>query len=199
MFNSFLGRVTEKMIDSVYLDTGSIEWHIYMSSKSIEAIPINEDVRIYVYLQHTENTMQLFGFASKRERLLFSDLIKVNGIGPKQAMKILSSITVDQLINILDAGDADKLKSVPGIGKMTAQKIFLTLKGKLTVESDFTGESQAVGGYADLITALAEMGFDKRSARDCITTLAAQKKTDGQQYTESELLRIAIVQLSTKS
>lgn len=195
MFNSFLGTVTEKYSDSIALDTGSIEWSLIMPAKSIEKLIVNEKTRVYVYLQHQENGMQLFGFTSKKERMLFLDLLKVNGIGPKQAVKILSNIELLDLIGILDAGDAEKLKRVPGIGKVTAQKILLTLKGKLTTEKDFA-EPAAAGEYADLVSALTEMGFERRRAETCIANLASEKKQHGDTINENELLRAAIIRLS---
>lgn len=195
MFNSFLGTVTEKYSDSIALDTGSIEWSLIMPAKSIEKLIVNEKTRVYVYLQHQENGMQLFGFTSKKERMLFLDLLKVNGIGPKQAVKILSNIELSDLIEILDSGDAEKLKRVPGIGKVTAQKILLTLKGKLTTEKDFA-EPTAAGEYADLVIALTEMGFERRRAETCIANLASEKKQHGDMINENELLRAAIIRLS---
>lgn len=195
MFNSFLGTVTEKYADSIAFDTGNIEWMIIMSAKSLEALAVGKEVRIYVYLQHQENAMQLFGFATKQERLLFLDLLKVNGIGPKQAIKILSNIEPAALIEILDSGDTEKLKRVPGIGKVTAQKILLTLKGKLTLENNF---SELAGNvpHADVITALTEMGFERRRAEACVTTLANEKKSAGSEINDNELLREAIIRLS---
>lgn len=194
MFNSLLGIVSEKFEDSITLDTGSIEWRILMPAKDMEKLKLNDEVRIYTFLQHNENLMQLFGFVKPQVRLLFLDLLKVNGVGPKQAIKILSNVEATSLIEILNAGDAEKLTRIPGIGKITAQKILLTLQGKLTTEKDFSQAS--TDEYADILTALTEMGFDRRRAKDCVTKIVSEKKSTSDEINENELLRAAIIALS---
>lgn len=194
MFNSLLGIVSEKFEDSITLDTGSIEWLILMPAKDMEKLKLNDEVRIYTFLQHNENLMQLFGFVKPQVRLLFLDLLKVNGVGPKQAIKILSNVEATSLIEILNAGDAEKLTRIPGIGKITAQKILLTLQGKLTTEKDFSQAS--TDEYADILTALTEMGFDRRRAKDCVTKIVSEKKSTSDEINENELLRAAIIALS---
>lgn len=198
MFNSLFGIVSEKKIDGVCLDCGSIEWFILMPTKDIEKLELNGQERIYVYLQHQDALMQLFGFANNKTRLAFLDLIKVNGIGPKQAVKILSNIEVSSLIEILENGNVDALRKIPGIGKVTAQKIMLSLKGKLISEKDFT-ETADTFKYADILTALTEMGFDKRLAKNTIEKLVAGLEKEKAEPDENEILRAAIVALSTST
>ncbi|MEL3908721.1 MAG: Holliday junction branch migration protein RuvA [Treponemataceae bacterium] len=196
MLNSLLGIVSEKFEDSIALDTGAIEWLILMPTKDMEKLKLNEEVRIYTYLQHHENLMQLFGFIKPQGRLLFLDLLKVNGIGPKQAVKILSNVEAPEFVEILNAGDTNKLIRIPGIGKITAQKILLTLQGKLTTEKDFSQTSTDFE-YADILTALTEMGFDRRRAKECIVKIVSEKKSVSEEINENELLRAAIIALSS--
>lgn len=198
MFNSIYGTITEKNIDTACIDTGSIEWLVSMSNKSLEKMRINEKQRIYLYLQHTENAMSLFGFVTLQERNLFLDLLKVNGIGPKQAIKILSHVETEDFIHILESGDAERLKGIPGVGKTTAQKIMLTLQGKLTTSSCFNGESSIDMQYADICTALVQMGFDRRSVRECVNRIVKEQSAHSTGMNENEILREAIVQLSSR-
>lgn len=197
MFNSILGTVSEIQDDGICLDTGSIEWFILMPSKAIEKMTLDSEIRIYTYLQHHENLMQLFGFSSKNERLLFLDLIKVNGIGPKQAIKILSSVEPPAFVEMLENSDADGLRKIPGIGKVTAQKILLTLKGKLTTEKDFTTTDETFE-YADILTALTEMGFDRNASKNAIIKQVKSIKLQDVEINENEILRAAIVSLSSR-
>lgn len=197
MFNSLFGRVSEKQAEGICLDCGTIEWYILMPQKDMEELVLNEDARIYVYLQHQEALMQLFGFVNARSRLLFLDLLKVNGIGPKQAVKILSNVAPAALVEILETGNVDALCKVPGVGKVKAQKIMLALKGKLTSEKDFSGAADNFE-YADILTALTEMGFDRRLAKTCIEKQVSADKAAGRAINEAEILRAAIIALSTK-
>jgi Holliday junction DNA helicase RuvA len=140
--------------------------------------------------------MVLFGFSSRDERMLFHDLLRVGGIGPKQAIRILSGMSVEQFVSSLDADDVDGLSSIPGLGKKTAQKIILTLRGRLTVTED---EDDTEVPFADIIAALADMGFDRQSAskvvKKCSTDVGESKLSPEEK--EKEILRRAIVSLSS--
>lgn len=194
MFNSLYGIVSEKQQDGICLDCNAIEWFIMMPAKEMEKLTLNEPARIYVYLQHQETLMQLFGFTGKNERRLFLDLLKVNGIGPKQAIKILSNIEMPALIKILESGDVNALRKIPGIGKITAQKIMLALQGKLSSEKDFIENTDAAH-YVDIIQALVELGYEKRLAQSCVEALVAEAKTSGKEIDEGALFRAAIARL----
>ncbi len=110
--------------------------------------------------------MRLYGFSDQAERALFLDLQKVDGVGPRGALKMLSGMDREQFAQALDADDVDALSTVPGVGKKTAQKIILTLKGKLTP----TGEGPGRSVEDDITTALVGMGFDRRTARAAVLT-----------------------------
>lgn len=175
MFNSLTGTITGKYPQKLYLDTHGIEWDIIAPDTSLDAFGhVGEKARVFTYLQHTDASMTLFGFASERDRALFFDLLKVDGVGPKSAVKIMSSIALEQLVVALDDGNLAALEKIPGLGKKTAQKMLLQLKGKLTLDEN-TGSAAAVqsrgGEYADVISALANMGYDRRDVEAVITKL----------------------------
>uniref|UniRef100_UPI00388D4B87 Holliday junction branch migration protein RuvA n=1 Tax=Treponema sp. TaxID=166 RepID=UPI00388D4B87 len=128
-------------------------------------------------MQHTDSAMNLFGFASVKVRDLFFDLNKVEGVGPKSAVKIMSSIQRDQLVASLENGDLAALEKIPGLGKKTAQKMLLTLKGKLTLDEDLPASKVVVnrgGEFSDVVSALANMGYDKRDVESCISNLVEE-------------------------
>ncbi len=126
--------------------------------------------------------------------MLFLDLLKVDGIGPKQAIRILSGANVDSFAEILEAGDVDSLKRIPGIGVKSAQKIILALKGKLTLK-----EAEEAEEGRDLVTALADMGFDRRKAAAVVASLLEETREEGiaGEKLEQEIFRRAIVRLSS--
>jgi holliday junction DNA helicase RuvA len=197
MLNSVRGLITKKGPESVCLDSGPVEWDLPMSVLSIDALgPVGSEARILVWLYHREDQMRLFGFARETERALFLDLMKVEGIGPKQAMRILSGIPADDFIAALEGEDVDRLVSVPGVGRKTAQKIILALKGKLAKPAD----GARGGGHDEIIDALAEMGFDRRKAQEAVAEVMLETRDDPAladgEAREKEIFRRTIVRLS---
>jgi Holliday junction DNA helicase RuvA subunit len=130
----------------------------------MDALPaVGAEARVYLYLHHRDDQMKLYGFAQTSERVLFLELLKVDGIGPRQALRILSSTPPEMFLPILDAGDVEALSRTPGIGKKTAQKIVLTLRGKLRLE-----EHEASSSSDELVAALVEMGFERKQAVEAV-------------------------------
>ena len=203
MFNSLSGTITAKLPATLYIENAGIEWNIVVSGLSLDSFgPVGSPAKVYTWLYHREDQMRLFGFYSPRERDLFLDLQKVEGIGPKQAMKILSSISVDDLESALDGEDLTKLESAPGIGRKTAQKMILALKGKLTRVDGARGRAaEKPSPHEDIVAALAGMGFDRKAALAAVERIAQEIAADGSapagaQQTEQEIFRRAIVALS---
>jgi len=142
---------------------------------------VGEGARIFTHLLHRDDAMRLYGFSDPAERALFLDLQKVEGVGPRGAMKILSGIDLKTFIAALDADDVDSLTHVPGIGKKTAQKIILSLKGKLTPAAETPGRS----AEEDIASALMGMGFDRKTAKSSAS--AALKALAGRNLEGDEL------------
>ena len=196
MFNSIRGIVTEKLGDSVYVLSGGIEWDIAVPAMDIGRLPpVGEDARLFTWLYHREDQMKLYGFAAEERRDTFLELLKVEGIGPKGALKILGGIGQDELENALETEDLARLEAVPGLGKKTAQKMILALKGKL-VRAKAAPETP----YADLVEALAGMGYDRRAAADALgrAETALPPELAGADR-EKLLFKEAIVYLSSSS
>lgn len=171
MFNSITGTVTGKGDTSVCIDTHGIEWDIRVPRPD-SLPPVGEAGRVYTWLYHTENTMALFGFASKEERALFLDMVnKVDGIGPSAAVKILSHIDRELLVAALDSGDVASLEKLPGVGKKTAAKMMLALKGRLTLPAETTVVKRDVP-FAAVVDSLCSMGYDRRDCESVVTRLA---------------------------
>ena len=206
MFNSLTGIITEKSSQRLCLDTHGIEWEILCPDTSIQSLPpVGETGRVYTWLQHTDALMNLYGFVSAGERSLFFDLLKVDGIGPKGALKSMGSVSSAQLVRILDEGNLEALQKVPGVGKKTAAKMLLQLKGKLTLSEGTSGaapSSAPKSPYSDVIGALVDMGHEKRSAEQTIARLVEELAKDesfsslGQAQKEDLLFRKALVEMA---
>jgi len=196
VWNSVSGEITRKGLEQVFLQSGDLEWDIAMGRFSLEALPpVGQRAKVYVWLQHTEDTMKLFGFASVTERSLFLDLLKVSGVGPKLALKALSGMRHQEFAGALEAGDAGKLSKVPGVGLKTAQKIILALQGKLILD-ETSGPGASPTG--ELIAALAEMGFDRRQVEKVVKDLENDPTLAGLETVERErrLFQQALLKLS---
>jgi len=165
MLNSIKGIVSGKTSEFAYLLTGGLEWEIAMPLTDIESLSAGEERRIFTWLYHREDSMRLFGFGAEIRRDTFLELIKVDGIGPKAALKIMGGISQDELERALETDDLARLEAVPGLGKKTAQKILLSLKGKIIS----AGSAPAETPYTDLVQALVEMGYDKKSAIEALS------------------------------
>ncbi len=194
MFNSISGELTYKDDNRIFLQAGAVEWEIQVSRSTSDGLPEEgQTVKVYVYLYHRDDQMKLFGFSQVVERDVFLDLLKVEGVGPRQALKILSGTEVHRFIEALEGENLEILSAIPGVGKRTAQKIILKLKGKLSVSTP--------GGVSleeDLVNALAGMGFDRRSASTAVTSaLRALPDRDlDREELERELFKTALAQLS---
>lgn len=205
MFNSITGIITGKFPKQLFLDNNGIEWDICMPDSNLDMVGVvGNEAKIYTWLQHTDQLMCLYGFASNDERSVFLDLLKVDGVGPKGALKIMSSVSSGRLMEVLENGDLEMLEKIPGVGKKTAGKMMLTLKGKLKI-SESAGtvvRVAAASPYADVVASLASMGYDKRTVEQKVAQLVEELSKDAefsgksQKEREDILFRRAIVSLA---
>lgn len=165
MFNSISGTITGKFPKQLFLENNGIEWDICVPDSNLDLFGVvGSQAKVYTWLQHTDVSMALYGFATVEERSLFFDLLKVDGIGAKGALKIMSSVSSSRLTEVLEKGDIEMLEKIPGVGKKTAAKMMLALKGKLTFNQSTVSVSKNVdSSYQDVINSLVEMGYDKKN------------------------------------
>jgi Holliday junction DNA helicase RuvA len=197
MFNSIRGIVTEKLADTVRILSGGLEWDIAVPATDLNRLPApGEEGRVFTWLYHKEDQMRLFGFVDDTRRATFLELLKVEGIGPKGALKIMGGIGQEELEKALEAEDLARLGAVPGLGKKTAQKMILALKGKLT---HLQSVPLAASPYADLVDALAGMGYDRRAASEALARAEADLRPDTRgAEKEKFLFKQALVYLSSR-
>lgn len=182
MIDAIRGQIVSFQEHHIIVSSGWIHFSLQMSTRSIDDLrrihstdPDGERL-IYTYLQHKEDSMTLFGFAQQRERSLFMELITVQGIGPKQALKILSGISTQDFIVALDRNDLAMLTSVPGLGTKTAQKMILALRNRLSTVPDPSealsrrdaGRSTRPLLVQEVEQALVEMGYDRRLVKEIV-------------------------------
>lgn len=204
MFNSITGVITGKFPKQIFLENNGIEFDICIPDSNIEMLPpIGSETKIYTWLQHTEQIMSLYGFASDEERSLFFSLLKVDGIGPKGAIKIMSSVSSGRFMDVLESGDLEMLEKIPGVGKKTAGKMMLALKGKLQFsENETVIRIPSATPYSDVVNSLVSMGYDKKQVEQKISQLIEEFNSNSdfanksQKEREDLLFRRAIVDLA---
>lgn len=210
MIHAVIGEVIHVGANEVVLRTsGGIEYALIISSQTASRLSqlhgdAKRQVRLLAWLQHREDSMTLYGFTDEEERLLFLELIKVNGIGPRQAMKILSGVQVKAFLQALDANDLQFLATIPGVGPKTSQKIVLALRDTVVLDIPSKTSREGSSGalerrYDDLVAALSDMGYDKRQVVSELAKLLEENKDllAGKSLHDSEefLFRNAIIRL----
>ena len=170
------GELAEVTEETIVVESGGIGYEISVPYTVINRLPASgREVKIYTYMYVREDAMKLFGFLSKDDLKVFKLLITVNGIGPKGALGILSSITTDDLRFAVLADDVKAISKAPGIGTKTAKKLILELKDKLKLEEAFEarlahteeGKAEAVNMESirsEAVMALTALGYSNTDA-----------------------------------
>jgi Holliday junction DNA helicase RuvA len=157
-------------------------------------------VDLWVHTVVRSDSLELFGFASEVERAVFRQLINVPNVGPRTALGVLSALPVSELVRAVQAGDLARLTKVPGVGKKTAERLMLELRGKLPVEELVTTDAAAAPSVARpsdaksrLLSALTNMGYRPAEAERAVQLLGPRVGSEPL----SDLLRQALSELST--
>jgi Holliday junction DNA helicase RuvA len=175
MYAYFIGKIAGIYPDRVVLENNGIGYNIFMPAGDIEQVGIGEEVKIFTFTSVREDAFILYGFLEQAELDFFKLLLGVNGIGPKAAINILGSTSIDNLQVAIIAQDSKTLSKVPGIGSKTAARIILDLKDKVTGE-DILG---LVNSSADKKTASPQSSV-RNEALEALTALG---------YSSSEAMR----------
>lgn len=192
MIEYLVGTLAKKNADSIIVEVNGIGYRLGMSVKSIAKLPPSgAKVKILTDLEVHDDSIALYGFASQQEKDLFLRLNTVSGIGPKVALAALSTLSVDELSDAIVQGDVKAVSQVPGIGKKTAQRIILELKGSLETTLSSTASTSS-GTVKSVVDALLGMGFTPDEAELSV------KGLDAANMTESALLKSALKRLGAK-
>lgn len=202
MIARLVGYPVEVSTDHVILDVGGVGYELFCSQGTlaeVASLPGGEErekLLLHVYTHVREEALQLFGFASRREKALFLALLKVNGIGPKVALQALSGASVEQILQMIDQGDVKALTKLPKIGKKMAEQIVLTLRGQLVMDNKAESQTVTTAVVAPQVTqqrelssALVNLGFRWQDVDQAVRNLPKDLDWD-------ESLRRALAALS---
>ncbi|HVS25764.1 MAG TPA: Holliday junction branch migration protein RuvA [Burkholderiales bacterium] len=171
MIGRITGRLAEKHPPQVLLEVAGVGYELDVPMSTFYQLPaIGQQVTLHTHLVVREDAHLLYGFATEEERKAFRQLLKISGVGARIALSVLSGLSVADLAQAVTNQDSGRLTRIPGIGKKTAERLILELRGKL--ESGVaTGAAPAAGTGQDVLNALAALGYNDREAAWAIKQL----------------------------
>jgi Holliday junction DNA helicase RuvA len=196
MIGQLRGRLAEKRPNQVLVDVGGVGYLVQVPLSTYAALgELHTEVTLLIHTHVREDALALYGFVSSREKHFFELLLSASGVGPTLALKILSGMSVEELVPAIRGSDLGRLTRIPGVGRKTAERMVVELKDKLeavAVETEKSAVSSPAGIEADVISALVNLGYDGRAAE---TAVAEAKRESGAGNFE-KLLRSALQSLS---
>jgi len=166
------GTLIEKAPPFVIVDCQGVGYEVEVPMSTFYNLPeLGQKVQLLTHFVVREDAQLLYGFGSEQEKNTFKQLLKVNGIGAKSALSILSGVSIDDLVTAVSQQEVGMLTRVPGIGKKTAERLLLELKDKFTVTGSVTAQSQAKSATYDVLNALVALGYNEREANAAVKLL----------------------------
>ncbi len=190
MIQRLRGQLVEKDAEGVVLDVAGVGYRASASASSLRALPpIGEDCVLHTRMVVREDAMLLFGFADRGERAAFDSLTAVSKVGPKLALAILSAMNPQEVAEAVGRGDVVKLASVPGLGRKTAERLVLELRGKNLASLDPGIYGGDVGGpYVEAREGLTALGYSLEEAEHALKQVPPQDTV--QRYMKEALRRM---------
>jgi len=172
-----IGRISGILLDKTpplaLIDCNGVGYECEVPMSTFYLLPhVGEKVTLLTHFVVREDAQLLFGFGTNQERLMFRQLLKVNGIGAKSALAILSGLSIDELIQAVSLQEAGLLTRVPGIGKKTAERLLLELKDKFTLDSALSIKGSGITSISqDVLNALIALGYNERESLNAVKSL----------------------------
>lgn len=186
MIGSLRGTVLERLVDgSALIEVSGIGYVVHVTPKTLAELEPTSPAFLYVYHHIREDSQLLFGFITRDERSLFQTLIAAHGVGPTMAMSILATHAPAALVDIVASSNLSALTLVPGVGKKTAERLLVELRGKLALTAEIgTTSSSAVG---EVQQALVNLGYTESEVREALRDIAS-----GVSHDAAAMLRSAL-------
>lgn len=168
MISYLKGKIQHKGSNYIEVLVSSIGYTVFIADDFLKSATIGQEIEIFTFQHVKEDALDLYGFDSRNKLELFEKLISISGIGPKSALGVLSSATVEEIESAIIRGDATILTKVSGIGKKTAERIVLELKNKFTGTTATTDSNHAGSEDADVIDGLVGLGYPIDHVREAL-------------------------------
>jgi holliday junction DNA helicase RuvA len=173
MIGLLRGQLVDKRPNQVLVDVNGVGYQVSIPLSSFYALgELRENVVLLIHTHLREDSITLYGFLTSREKHFFELLISASGVGPSLALKILSGMSVDELLPAIRAGDLVRLTRIPGVGRKTAERIVVELRDKLAAMEPPEPERVSAAGRtqleSDVVSALLNLGYDRRVAEKAL-------------------------------
>lgn len=197
MIGQLRGRLAEKRPNQVLVDVGGVGYLVQVPLSTYAALgELHTEVTLLIHTHVREDALALYGFVSSREKHFFELLLSASGVGPTLALKILSGMSVEELVPAIRGSDLARLTRIPGVGRKTAERMVVELKDRLqavAVEAEKPVASSPAGIEDDVLSALVNLGYDARAAESAV----AEARCESGTANFEKLLRGALQALST--
>ena len=200
MIGRLSGQLLQKQPPELLIDVNGVGYEVSAPMSTFYALPeVGENLVIHIHMVVREDAQLLYGFSTESERALFRTLIKINGVGPKLAITLLSGIAANDFIRCIHDNDAAALVRLPGIGKKTAERLIVELKDKVGSEEDANDATDSAGVISnspikspigDAVSALISLGYKPNDASKMVRSI----ETEG--LNTEEIIRQALQGLS---
>jgi Holliday junction DNA helicase RuvA len=199
MIGHLRGHLAEKRPNQVVVDVNGVGYQVAIPLSTFYSLgELRDDVTLLIHTHLREDSIALYGFLTAREKQFFELLLSASGVGPVLALKILSGMSVDELVPAIRASDLVRLVRIPGVGRKTAERIVVELRDKIAAmaapEPAYVAPAGRTGLQTDVISALLNLGYDRHAAEKAVEATA----TGGTSANDSfeALLRATLQQLS---
>ncbi|WP_150305501.1 Holliday junction branch migration protein RuvA [Pseudomonas saliphila] len=195
MIGRLTGILLEKQPPYILLDVQGVGYELDAPMSTFYQLPVlGEQVTLHTHMVVREDAQLLYAFCAKRDRALFRELIRLNGVGPKLALALMSGMEVDELVRAVQSQDTSVLVKVPGVGKKTAERLLVELKDRFkaweTIPGSFkplvTGVATPPSMTADAVSALITLGYKPQEASKAVAAV------DEEGLSSEELIRRAL-------
>ena len=172
MIGRLVGTLAAKSPPQLLIDVQGVGYEVDVPMSTFYNLPgLGAPVTLLTHFIVREDAQLLYGFLTEEERATFRELIKISGVGPRTALSILSGLSAAELAQAVTAQDAGRLVKVPGIGKKTAERLLLELKGKLGPDLGLPAAGAVSDAQADIVQALLALGYNERDAKAALKAL----------------------------
>lgn len=171
MIAQLRGQLADKRPNQLLMDVNGVGYLVHIPLSTFYAVgELHTEVTLLIHTHVREDALSLFGFLTSREKHVFELLLSASGVGPVLALKILSGMSVDDLVPAIRAGDLARLTRIPGVGKKTAERMVVELRDKLaTMETAASAPPSSRSGLeSDVISALLNLGYERRAAEKAV-------------------------------
>ncbi len=187
MIATLRGEISQIEANAVILEVGGVGLRVFVPAMLRAGLKVGEVVLLYTHLIVRQDALILYGFESQADRELFNILLGVDGVGPKAALSVLSTMTLDAVQRAVFADEGELFSRVPGVGKKTAQKMALHLKDKLKPSDALAGVAAMSDTDSEVLAALTSLGYSVVEAQAAIQSISKDAPDDA-----GERLRLAL-------